>query len=85
MEFKFRKNPVTIGQNYFSFSPLGGTVVPNLPKGKLGNNCVRQSQKLLYICFKYCNICIRSAMCKIEIWNGQTKVDIEALAIVRSF
>ena len=50
------KKIVAIGQNYFLFSPLGGTVVPNLPKGKLGNNCVRQSQKLLYICFRHYNI-----------------------------
>ena len=46
MEFKLKnKNPFAIGQNYFLLSPLGGTVVPNLPKGKLGNNCFCQNSK----------------------------------------
>ena len=74
MEFKLKnKNPFAIGQNYFLLSPIGGTVVPNLPKGKLGNNCFCQSQKLLYICFKYYNTYIRSGMCKIEIWERTDK------------
>ena len=44
MEFKLKKKP---SQNYFLLASIGGTVVPNLPKGKLGNNCFCQSQKLL--------------------------------------
>ena len=85
MEFKLKnKNPVAIGPNYFLLLPLGGTVVPNLPKGKLGNNCFCQSQKLLYICFKYYNISDLECV-KLRFGNGRTKVDIEALATVRSF
>ena len=79
-----KKNLVAVCQNYFLFSPLGGTVVPNKAKGKLGNNCVSQNQKLLYICFKYCNIS-NLEFTKLRFGNGQTEVDIEAFAKVRSF